>query len=328
MVFTVNEGFNEFNTNYVNLEPEKSKKAKISRDWLLSQLEILQNKVPDFPDLYEEKHIQFGSFARKTKIRPLDDIDLILTFSANGSTYLTESSNNYILKVPESATILRKFCNTDFTLNSIKIVNKLVASLNSIEQYKSAEIHRKQEAATLNLRSYEWNFDLVPAFYTDKDFYLIPNGIGGWKATDPRIDQNRLTLINQKHNAKILQIIRILKYWNIRAKMPTISSYLLENLILNFFESKTEISDYIDFNISNFWNDLSVSIFQQVKDPKGFQQNLNDLHIEDKIRISEKAKSTYKLSLEARELEITEKDQEKAINKWREIFGDDFPKYY
>ena len=30
---------------------------------------------------------------------------------------------------------------------------------------------------------------------------------------------------------------------------------------------------------------------------------------------------------EAYEAELTEKDQEKAINKWRAIFGNDFPKY-
>ncbi len=62
-------------------------------------------------------------------------------------------------------------------------------------------------------------------------------------------------------------------------------------------------------------------------DPKGFQGELNNWTYEEKNKISAKAKSTYNLGVEAFNLETKDKDQEKAINKWREIFGDKFPKY-
>ncbi|MDO5971020.1 hypothetical protein Q4Q35_14525 [Flavivirga aquimarina] len=328
MTKTVNGAFTEFNKESVNLDPDRTKKAIKSRDWLINQLKGLPNKVDNFPALYEGMSIKFGSFARKTKIRPLDDIDLILTFKATGSTYRTHTyGQNYSLIAPKSATDLRKLCNDDSTINSIKVVNKIVSSLDQIEHYKSAETHRRQEAATLQLNSYEWNFDIVPAFYTDTGYYLIPDGNGEWKATDPRIDQNRATSINQKHDGKILQLIRTIKYWNDYAKMPIVPSYLLENIVLNYFDSKDEIAGYIDYNIKYFWNHLKTAIYKSVNDPKGFQSDLNYLSYADRVKISEKAENTYDKACEAYEAEMTEENQEKAINKWRTIFGDSFPKY-
>jgi hypothetical protein len=328
MAKTVNEAFAEFNKNIVNLDSERTKIARLSRDWLIKQLERLPNEVDDFPKLYDGRHLKFGSFARNTKIRPLDDIDLILTFSAEGSTYLAYSYGKiYLLSVPESASNLRKLCNEYGILNSAKVVNKIVSSLNNVEHYKSAEKHRRQEAATLKLSSYEWNFDIVPALYTDTGYYLIPDGSGGWKASDPRIDQERVIAINQKHDGQILQIIRTLKYWNAYAQMPTISSYLFENIILNYFDSLEKIQDYIDYNLKYFWLHLKTAIYNDILDPKGFQSNLNDLSYDDKNKIAQKASSTYDKACEAYEAEFTEKNQEKAINIWRTIFGNDFPEY-
>ena len=329
MALTVNDAFKEFNKNIVNIDLEKTKQARSSRDWLVEQLKTLPSKIDDFPRLYNEKHIKFGSFARNTKIRPLDDIDLILTFSADGATY-SESvldSNTYYIHTDNASQNLKNLANDNSYLNSRRLINKLVSSLKEIPQYYRAEIHRKQEAATLELSSYEWNFDIVPAFFTVNDFYLIPDGNGNWKATDPRIDQERVSNINQKHNGKVLQLIRTLKYWNNRASMPTIPSYLFENIVLNFAEQLNELSEYIDFNLRDFWYYLKGAIYNTVQDPKGFQGNLNTLSFVDQIKISLKANDTYNKALEAIRFETQESNQKKAISKWREIFGNGFPTY-
>lgn len=328
MAKTVNSAFQEFNRDIVNLDSDLTKKAGSSRDWLIKQIEKFPSSINDFPRLYDGMHIKFGSFARNTKIRPLDDIDLIMTFSADGATYFTyEYGKLYTISVPEGSKNLRKLCNEDGTLNSIKLVNKIVSSLKEIEHYKAAEIHRRQEAATLSLSSYEWNFDIVPAFHTETGYFLIPDGKGNWKATDPRIDQELVTDCNQKHNGEILQRIRTLKYWNRRTQMSTIPSYLFEVVMINYFNSKNEINDYIDFDLRNFWGHLHSSIYDRVEDPKSFSANLNDLTLEDKRKISDKALDAYTKANEAIKAETEDKDQQKAINKWREIFGNDFPKY-
>lgn len=72
----VNEAFKEFMDEVVNLDPDVVSDAKDSRDNLIENIKEFDND--DFFHLYNEIHIEFGSFARKTKMRPLDDIDLMI----------------------------------------------------------------------------------------------------------------------------------------------------------------------------------------------------------------------------------------------------------
>ena len=82
MAKTVNAAFDEFMKDYVNLDAEKTKKARSSRDWLVEQILSFPDNDSDFPAIYTEKNIFYGSFARKTKKRPLDDIDMMIVLKA------------------------------------------------------------------------------------------------------------------------------------------------------------------------------------------------------------------------------------------------------
>ncbi|MCK5677032.1 MAG: hypothetical protein KAH72_00960 [Flavobacteriaceae bacterium] len=326
MANTVNSAFNKFNKDFVNLKPERTKKANSSRDWLYIQLNNLDgNEELDFPFKYQEKHIKFGSFARKTKIRELDDVDIMFCLTANGATYL-KNLDVYTIHTPNADQRLKNLSDYD-VLNSKKVVNKLKLSLSKIEYYSSAELHSRGEAATLDLQSYEWVFDIVPCFYTDMDLYLIPDGNGNWKATDPRIDQNLVTTTNQSYDGRALQLIRTLKYWNRHNSSYTIKSYLFEQILINYIKSKSSLSEYIDLDIRDFFNYLSINIYNSVQDPKGIQGDLNTYSYDIKYSISQKASWAYGKAREATNAEIQEHDQKKAISKWCEIFGSKFPTY-
>lgn len=326
MATTVNMAFSEFNKEKVNLNSDRTAKANSSRDWLWGQLNALDGKDNlDFPFKYEEKHIKYGSFARKTKIRELDDIDVMFCLAGNGATY-SKSADIYEILTGSAGDRLKKLSDNDI-LNSRKVVNKLKNSLSEVEHYKSAKLHSRGEAATLDLQSYEWVFDIVPCFFTDTNLYLIPDGNGNWKATDPRVDQNLVTSTNQNYSGRALQLIRTIKYWNRHNSSYIIGSYLYEQLILNFINSKTELSQWIDFDIRDFFYYLSSNIYYTVNDPKGIQGNLNNLSYAQKRSISEKATWAYNKAVEGINDETNDKNQEKAINKWREIFGNKFPTY-
>ena len=49
MALTVNDAFKEFNKNIVNIDIEKTKQARSSRDWLVEQLKTLPSKIDEFP---------------------------------------------------------------------------------------------------------------------------------------------------------------------------------------------------------------------------------------------------------------------------------------
>lgn len=332
MAKTVNQAFDEFLKNFVNLDKNRTKKARRSRDWLIDQIKEFPNNNTDFPDIYIEKNIFFGSFARKTKKRPLDDIDMMIALKAQGCWY-SEYTNRIEISVPDSSTQFKKLCNANTSiLNSKKVINLFIKNLDSISQYENATIKRNQEAATLKLLSYEWNFDIVPCFFTTenhlgKTFYIIPDGNGSWKKTDPRLDRDRTISVNTSKNNSILPLIRTIKYWNNRPTMPNIGSYLLENMILDYYENTySDVSNYIDVEIVNILENIKSRVYNLINDPKNIQGNINNLTWDEKTKISKRANSDYEKAKEARKLE-DEGKQEESINKWREIFGNEFPKY-
>lgn len=77
---TVNSAFRAFLDNEVNLDSDQSKVARNSRDYLLANIAEF-GEEEDFFDLYDGFNLNFGSFARKTKKKPLDDIDLMVGIS-------------------------------------------------------------------------------------------------------------------------------------------------------------------------------------------------------------------------------------------------------
>jgi hypothetical protein len=331
MARTVNAAFDYFISDVVNLDKAKTTTARASRDWLLQQISTFQNTV-GFPKLSQQDNIHFGSFARRTKIRPLDDIDLMICLDGTNTQWV-EYNNVVSIRVnPNGSSQLNNLCkpNTN-VISSIKLINTFVNKLNSISQYQHAQIKRNQEAVTLSLKSYEWTFDIVPCFITTVDngisYYLIPDGQGNWKKTDPRIDRDKAKNINQKHNGYVLNVIRIIKYWNKRPTMPTMSSYLLETMILNYYSSiSRNISQYIDVEIPYVLEYIKDSIYNNIADPKNIQGNINHLDFFQKQRIANRASSDWQKALEARQLEDNS-DQANSIKKWGEIFGNQFPTY-
>lgn len=332
MAITVIEAFNKFMVDTVNLDPEQTKKARGSREWLVGQIETFPTDDTKFPNIYTEKNIFYGSFSRRTKKRPLDDIDIMICLKADGCTY-NELTDKIEITVPDTATRFKDYVNEGTSiLNSRKLINAFVTKLSFIPQYKKAEIKRNLEAVTLNLQTYDWVFDIVPCLFTKEDdnnrtYYIIPDGNGNWKKTDPRLDSERLSQLNKTHESNLLNVIRAVKYWNTRPTMPTMGSYLLENMILDYYSEKTTVaSKFVDIELVDVFLTIHRRIYNPVNDPKNIQGNLNNLSSEDIKKISDRAYQDYLKAFDARKLE-KEKNYQDSISKWIEVFGDKFPKY-
>lgn len=333
MAKTVISAFNEFLADKVNLDKDKTETARASRDWLFDQIASFQSDST-FPKSYSEHDIHYGSFARRTKKRPLDDIDLMVCLSAQGASYLTYSDRIEITVKPE--TNLKAFC-FDYTntLNSTKVINKFISKCEDVPQYAKAETKKNGSAAVLSLQSYDWVFDIVPCFMTivewqtNRNYYLIPDGRGHWKKTDPRIDRERVKDINKAHDGNVLNVIRIIKYWNKRPTMPSMSSYVLETMILDYYSTRSasdKASDFVDLEIPRVLEYISINTYCSIYDPKGIQGDINTMSWDDQRKISSRASADRLKALEARRLESAE-DHQGSIKKWQEVFGSEFPSY-
>lgn len=331
MATTVGIAFNEFIRDKVNLDPEVTQKARDSRDNLLSNIAEFDNE-DGFFDLCDSFNVHFGSFARRTKCRELDDIDIMIGISANGGTYFSHSWD--VVTICASTSNQAQIDCTDLNgnLNSTKVINKFKKKLEYLRDYSRSEVKRSGEAVVLNLLSRDWSFDIVPCFHTVKEndgrsYYLIPNGNGGWKKTDPTIDRKAVQRTNQVLNGKVLELIRLVKRWNKTKKSPTSPSYLLEAILINYCSDQTVLSDYMDIRFKDALLYIANNITNTVNDPKNIQGNINSLSYFDQITLSQKALTDYNKACEALEFETQERNQEKSIKKWGEIFGKDFPTY-
>ena len=328
MATTVNGAFTEFMNNSVNLDMTQTQTARKSRDNLLSNIKSFSGD-DDFFSINGSQCLNFGSFARRTKLRPLDDIDMMICIAASDDRKYSYVGDG-IYSMGANQTDKNNGLNTNETndLNSTKVINRFISKLSDLNDYRKAEMHKNHEAATLKLKSYDWNFDIVPCFYCKGDFYLIPDGKGNWKKTDPRIDNQRITAINQEHNGNLLALIRLVKYWNNRRITHTIGSYMLECMILERYENMiTPEKWWIDLQFRDTLNHLSSAIYYSVNDPKGIQGDMNTFSYSEKVKISEALKNAYDKASEATTLETSNKDQKSAIKKWGEVLGDYFPKY-
>jgi hypothetical protein len=329
MATTVEAAFREFLQDHVNLHPSVADLATRSRAWLLTQIAVLPDRHRDVPPLFEEKNVHYGSFARKTQIRELDDVDLIIAIRASGSTYL-EVGQTVTIQVPDGV-VLRSLCHDGTNnLNSRRVINRFRDRLAGIPQYRNAEISRNYEAVVLNLLSYTWSFDIVPGFFTTPEwdgrtYYIIPDGYGNWKKTDPRIDEDRVAAMVQERGRTVLEVIRLLKYWNYRRTAPAMPSYLLECIVLDYYTLNTA-SQWADFDIQQVLRHLANAILTDVPDPKGVQGNLNSVSIGDRIRIWSRALDDARVADSATVAE-SNSDHREAIRLWGGIFGSRFPKY-
>lgn len=328
---TVESAFDDFRASYVDLDPDEVKTARSSRDFLVDQIYGIPDGDPTFPWLTNQR-VLFGSFARRTKIRPLDDIDIMIQMHGGGGYEVQDMGDQYLVRANPGAmqSPVRYFVDNDGYINSNRVLLKFKSGLGTLPHYKKSEINKRGEAVALTPSSYPWTFDIVPTFgvtdnVTPLIYYLIPNGGGHWKRTDPRRDDDRVTPINQQHNGLTVPTIRLLKYWNRRSQMPTMMSYWLETIALSVFEERTDSMKLIRMGLCQFFLYGQDKVTQPCPDPKGLGPNLDtNIDADTKIKIVEDFRRATDISLCALDYEFNKNDHAKAIAEWQKLFGPEF----
>ena len=332
MARTINGALNELVQDKVNLLKSRTDAGRRSRDHLLEQIKRLNDDSLEKLDFAETYNLPFGSFSRRTKVKPLDDIDQMI--GLNGGKLVWNQATSYDEAIISIRNSLDKgtwsqLLNDDNTLSPIKVLNRFKRMLSNMNGYQNPELNRRQQAVTFKMTSNEWNFDLVPCFYTESGVYLIPSGNGNyWMQTDPRKDQTLATEVNQQHNGKVLEIIRLMKFWNKQDKKPSIpSSYLLGVMLLYFYQSRwLTTAGTLQEEVEKCLIYIRDNIYSWVEDPKGIEGNINRLDgdIRDKIhaRITKDLENiTYGNYYERMG------DKEKAFEYWEKVMGSFFPAY-
>lgn len=333
MAKTVNGAFSYFMSEIVNLAKERTQKARDSRDAVIDKI----NGLTDFLKLDKSRHLYFGSFARRTKIRPIDDIDIMICIDSTDLMLSISGNSDIQITLKNTVnTALKACCDSTYgyystyILNSNKVKNRLKAALSGLHDCRKAELHSNQEAVTLEYSTYEWNFDIVPCIYVSEYFgqgyYLIPNGIGNWKKTDPRRDRDKVTNENRRLEGKLLDLIRLVKYWGRISFGSWMPSYLLETLVINYGKNRTSLNDYIDLRFIDFLTWVQGKIYGSIYDMKDMQGNINNLTLDQKYKFNNVVQQGLQNSNIAFEFE-KKQDHKQAIEYWLKVFGMHFPTF-
>jgi hypothetical protein len=332
MAYTVWGAFNQFRQDTIDLDSTQTSVARTSRDHLFTQLERLARNNPAFPKL-QGSFIPFGSFARRAKTRPLNDIDLLILLRGDGLEvqHSVSSTYTYQLQVTSLSAFLARFADSNGYVNSIKVLNSIKSHLASISSYQKAELKRSMQAVVLNLKSYCWVYDIVPAVpvtdYTGKVvYYLIPDGRGAWMRTDPRIDSKNITDVSVRHNGKFLPTMRLLKYWNGRFHKPRLASYYFETLTIKVFQNTATIQDYPKA-VQHFFNVCPIYLRSSCPDPKRLGADLDaGVSWETKAKVIKAMEEAHSLAMFASIHEGQSKHKQ-AITYWQKALGSEFPSY-
>lgn len=152
-----------------------------------------------------------GSYVKNTQIKPRTDIDIFVVLD---SSYWTDQG----LDTPRKVFIL------------------LLRNLR--KTYPSSKIRSDGQAITVQ-QSSGFKIDVIPAYATTSNTYIIPNQHGQtWIPCNPKNHIKYLTDWNQALSGKLKPLIKMVKCWSKVHEVPA-KSFHIELLVVEAFKSLT-----------------------------------------------------------------------------------------
>lgn len=240
-----------------------------------------------------------GSYDRKTKIRPLHDIDILVVFDV-AAAYDTKGA---VIKPRQH---LREMW---------KMLPALRKEIPRIGQAKFQD-------RSINIIVDGIGFDLVPAFPCQRGGFLIPDRKQEeWIPTDPLKFAERLSALNQsdRFGEQLVPFIKMVKWWA-RQHAPELKSYLIELLILKCLHSIDSYSDAC----GNFFFLALREILGSVHDPIT-GRDANELLLLQRLELMRKFRRHLNLTLDAQVAEKLNRPARVSAQHFAQIFGPRFP---
>jgi len=170
-------------------------------------------------------------------------------------------------------------------------------------------------------------FEIVPVFINSAGSYTFPdsNGGGSWRTTNPRPEIEAIRIRNIACNGNLIALCRMMRAWKKKWDVP-MGGLLIDTLAYQFitgWEYNRKSYLYYDWMCRDF--------FRYMKDldrtQKYWRAPGSSQYVFRKGLFQWKATRCFNLSLEAIRHESAKPKREwSAKQKWREIFGNAFPR--
>lgn len=248
-----------------------------------------------------------GSYARFTKTKPLQDVDIFCVLSEKENGYRKKHPSALLNDVAEALV-------EEYGRENVKKDDRCVTV-----SFPSVVVSKEDESTAEQVVS----FDVVPAFAVGSD-YEIPNVTGNWIKTNPEKHAELATKKNQAFNGEWKFLVRMIKKWNAFQGKPVPSSFLLEVMALNIVHGDFG-GDYAR-ELKAFYASAANRVHETWNDPAGLGEPLTQGWTSQRRDAAKAALwDANNLVAEAIRLDREGKRLE-ALHFWRDrVFGPMFP---
>lgn len=234
-----------------------------------------------------------GSAAKKTIIRPIDDVDAMAVFANAPDIYKKYklNSQNFLYRVRDA------------------LADKKVKTVGS----------RGQAVRLFYVDG--GHVDIAPVLTASGGGFLLPAGDGTWIRTDPEACTKWLNGRDDQHLSNLKPLVQLLKKWN-RAHSSRMRSFHLETVAASTFKtmsSNQRVNMLVFFSHASKW--------LAVEDPAGHSGVLDSYLTANARRdlLGSFASSQMRVT-SAIEAEVAG-NHEEATRLWKIVLGADFPSY-
>jgi SMODS domain-containing protein len=239
-----------------------------------------------------------GSYARHTKIHPLNDIDVMLVRNA-GRVGLTSGG-----------------------VAPYQALDEIVgAARRAFPQGMAAK--RQARSVNLSFQGLDFGFDLIPAWLRSPDGYWIPDADQGlWIPTDPQVHERLMTTENERSGGRLKPVIKMVKHWS-RNNLDLLCSFHVELVCARVFrEQRVESYQHgVALVLVSLPSVVGVPMMDPVYGQNRVDKPLSGADLEGmKSRVNLAAANAR----EAFQLEAAGRHND-AISKWGYIFLRGFP---
>ncbi|WP_206411755.1 nucleotidyltransferase domain-containing protein [Lysobacter enzymogenes] len=194
----------------------------------------------------------------------------------------------------------------------------------SLAEYKTG-VRRNGQAVTLSYKTWP-SVDIVPvarALNSDGtvDYYNVPNSNNDtWIKSRPKKLSNEIENRSSSSGANFRKIIKYIKHWN-STHSSYLSSYHIEIMALSALHGNL---DDTAWNVRAFFE----KAMEAIKHPMWYELGFADDYLTavDREEARKRLSTAYDKSLSAWHHGFQGRDQ-KAIEAWKQVFGDKFPDY-
>ena len=245
-----------------------------------------------------------GSYCRRTMISPPKDIDLmvILDYGEHGEDYYEADDGDEAL------------------------LERMHRHLKAT--YPTTRIRKDRPAVNLDFTSV--GFDVVPGFRRSGGGFRIPQLRDGWLSTNPGVHRRRTEDLDAATSGRFVRVATMLKEWN-EVNSDHLTGFHLEMALANAWPREGDGDPGTFGNsaaaIASLLPRLSRVLEDSIEDPAGLSGPIDEyLADDDRERTIERLERDAERASVARRHQARG-DHERAIRKWRWIFGERFPAY-